>query len=124
MTQPRPADALDAEDKAFAVLAVAQIQTEDSLLIILDEGKIIDEAGLGQHARNLALEFGGRDINSPMPGVAGIADTGQHIGDWIGHTHDFFSSPLGSYQLALVTPGISPLRASSRKQMRHRPNFR
>src|SRR5512134_1531280 len=29
-----------------------------------------------------------------------------------------------SYQLALRTPGISPLSASSRKQMRHNPNRR
>ena len=28
------------------------------------------------------------------------------------------------YQLDLRTPGISPLRASSRKQMRHTPNLR
>jgi len=30
---------------------------------------------------------------------------------------------LGFYQLLLVTPGINPLLAASRKQMRHRPNF-
>ena len=31
---------------------------------------------------------------------------------------------LGSpYQLALRTPGISPFKASSRKQIRQRPNF-
>src|ERR1700733_4238524 len=28
------------------------------------------------------------------------------------------------YQLALVTPGTSPACTSSRRQMRHRPNFR
>src|ERR1700691_3330077 len=28
------------------------------------------------------------------------------------------------YQLDLTTPGISPLRASDRKQRRHTPNFR
>src|SRR6185295_11789638 len=32
--------------------------------------------------------------------------------------------PCSPYQLALRTPGISPLRASSRKQIRHRPNLR
>jgi hypothetical protein len=29
-----------------------------------------------------------------------------------------------SYQLALMTPGTSPLKASIRKQMRHMENFR
>ena len=31
---------------------------------------------------------------------------------------------MSPYQLALRTPGISPLRASSRKQIRQSPNFR
>src|ERR1700679_4392125 len=34
------------------------------------------------------------------------------------HAHDLF------YQLDLTTPGISPLRASPRKQRRQTPNFR
>src|SRR6185503_18990895 len=32
--------------------------------------------------------------------------------------------PMSPYQLALRTPGISPFKASSRKQIRQRPNFR
>jgi hypothetical protein len=31
---------------------------------------------------------------------------------------------LPRYQLALITPGMSPDRASERKQMRHSWNFR
>jgi hypothetical protein len=31
--------------------------------------------------------------------------------------------PLALYQLALITPGMSPERASPRKQMRHSWNF-
>jgi hypothetical protein len=33
-------------------------------------------------------------------------------------------SPASHYQLALRTPGISPLSAISRKQIRQMPNFR
>ncbi len=35
-----------------------------------------------------------------------------------------YARALASYQLALVTPGSSPLLASSRKQTRQRPNLR
>src|SRR3990170_8293996 len=35
-----------------------------------------------------------------------------------------FPRPLVPYQLALTTPGISPLWASWRRQIRHSPNFR
>ena len=50
----------------------------------------------------------------------GVADTGEHVGDRIGHCH--WCSP--PHQLALVTPGISPAWASSRRQIRHSPNLR
>lgn len=36
----------------------------------------------------------------------------------------FSNSPQGPYQLDLVTPGISPLDAILRKQIRHSENFR
>ena len=38
--------------------------------------------------------------------------------------NDSCSSLCRNYQLDLTTPGISPLRASPRKQRRHTPNFR
>src|SRR5699024_11579618 len=45
--------------------------------------------------------------------------------DWICHNH--YSLPpsrIGVYQLAFLTPGILPLWASSRKQIRHSLNLR
>jgi hypothetical protein len=65
--------------------------------------------------RTLSFEFGHHHL-----GVAGqdpVADAGKEIGDWIGR-HSF------TYQLDLMTPGMSPLRAYSRKQTRHSSNFR
>lgn len=40
------------------------------------------------------------------------------------HTRPGDFEPVTTYQLALVTPGISPRRANSRKHMRQIPNFR
>jgi hypothetical protein len=38
--------------------------------------------------------------------------------------HREVNEPGWSYQLAFLTPGISPLRAKLRKQMRQMPNLR
>jgi hypothetical protein len=71
----------------------------------------------------------------------GVADSRQHIGNGISHekTPVIFDcqfsivdlkSTIGNrkskmfYQLDLTTPGICPWSANSRKQMRHRLNFR
>jgi len=48
-----------------------------------------------------------------------IAHASEQVGYGILHGHDAFS-----YQLDLITPGISPLSAISRKQMRQMPNLR
>src|SRR5262249_25134066 len=48
-----------------------------------------------------------------------VSDPRQHIGDRIGH-----HGRVPLYQLALTTPGTSPLRARFRKQMRHILNLR
>jgi len=48
-----------------------------------------------------------------------VADGGEEIGQGIG----LHREKIG-YQLALVTPGISPRKASSRKAIRLRPNLR
>ena len=55
------------------------------------------------------LHRGSGDENVLMLGGKSIADTGQHIGDGIGYQHSLFSSFRYAYQLALRTPGISPL---------------
>jgi hypothetical protein len=48
-------------------------------------------------------------------GAQSVADAGQEVGDRIG---------LHRYQLDLVSPGIMPSWAISRRQMRQSPNLR
>jgi hypothetical protein len=70
-------------------------------------------------------------------GPAGVPDSGQQISQRIGTLHERvlpnflkdgykLNSPglPGHHQLAFTTPGISPLKASSLKQMRHNPKSR
>src|SRR5579864_7578671 len=52
-----------------------------------------------------------------MSGGNSVTQARQHVGNRVAR-----HSP--SYQLALVTPGISPLSASCRKHRRHTPNLR
>jgi hypothetical protein len=47
--------------------------------------------------------------------LVGVADAGEHVGDWIGKH---------GYQLDFVMPGITPWCARSRRQIRQRPNLR
>jgi hypothetical protein len=54
-----------------------------------------------------------------MFGHIGISDTCQHIGQWIRNRHHL--SP--HYQLDLITPGKSPLRARVLKHIRQMPNL-
>ena len=48
--------------------------------------------------------------------LVGVADAGEHVCDRIGQHRS-------SYQLDFVMPGIAPWCASSRRQIRQRPNL-
>ena len=66
------------------------------------------------------LECGTLTAGQQRP--VGVADAGQHVGDRIVHSR--ISLSRFGYQLALVTPGISPLKAASRNVRREQPNLR
>src|SRR5262249_40088067 len=51
-----------------------------------------------------------------------VADASEEISNRISHRHIRYF--LFAYQLLLMTPGISPRNASSRKQRRHISNLR
>src|SRR6185369_5683106 len=85
---------------------------------VLDEAEILDEALFLEDLRDPDLELGRGHVDLLVLGPARVADAGQQIGDRIAHHRG------RPYQLALITPGTSPLRASSRKQIRHAWNLR
>src|SRR5262249_35192746 len=75
-----------------------------------------DVALLLEDARDLLLQAGGRHLGPLVERLVGVADAGEHVGDWISEHLD--------HQLLFVMPGITPWCASSRRQIRQRPNLR
>src|SRR5579863_2490201 len=111
-----------------------------------------DVALLGEDPRELRLELGGGNLHGLVRRVDRVADARQKVGYRVGHGHwsarergdmargeiclqevdggvtilrnECGVSVRSAYQEDLVIPGIWPLWASSRKQMRQSPNLR
>jgi len=101
-----------------------------SSLLEEDNFEVVDVAFVLHDFRHAGLEFRRGDAHFLVGRLAGVSDPGQKICNGIGNCHLRSSPRLGtcghvrSYQLALITPGISPCRAKVRKQMRHMSNLR
>src|SRR4051794_14717743 len=118
-------DAPQPRDRRAAVVGVLQAHRDDLAGPVLagrDELEGLDVALLAQDPRHLALELGGRDVHRLVRGVDRIADPREEVGDGVGHGHGLRA--LERYQLDLVIPGMNPLWASSRRQIRQMPNLR
>src|SRR5712691_10441730 len=89
--------------------AVLQVDAQRPLLLVLDEAEVLDEALVLEDLGDPHLELGGRDVHLLVLGAARVADARQEVCDRVAHRH----GRLPPYQLALITPGTSPLRASS-----------
>src|SRR5580658_7226308 len=116
--QTRTADTLQAVDDGPAVV-ILEANGERGLLPFGLETHIGHVSFLFQDARDRGLELGGGHAHFRFARGLPVADTGQQIGDGIGHAHAAIP-----YQLALVRPGISPRFATSRIFTRARPNLR
>src|SRR5450631_3903692 len=116
----RTRNALDRRDHRRVVSAVLQIDLDGLLRAFFRHLEIGNVAFLFQNARYFRFQLGSRHVYRRMAGLDRVANASQHVGNWIAR----HSSPTSSYQLALVTPGISPFRASLRKQRRQIPNLR
>src|SRR5581483_7141646 len=110
-----PGHAHDAGDDALVAGPVLEVHAQHALLVVLDDAEVLDEALVLEDLGHAHLELGGRNVHLLVLGPTRVPDAGEEVGDRIA-SHD--------YQLALITPGTSPLSASSRKQMRHAWNFR
>ena len=111
----------------------------------------LDVALLHEDPRELRLQFGGGDLDGLVRRVDRVADAREEVGYRIGHRHgrrlpcervDVVGVSVAggmdrvdlvdlvevvvdrAYQEDFVIPGIWPLWASSRKQMRQSPNLR
>ena len=80
-------------------------------LVAVDVALLVEDAG------HLALEPRGRDLDRLVRGLDAVADRGSGSRRW-------GRSSTCDHQLDFVMPGMKPLCASSRRQIRHRPNLR
>src|SRR5438445_462840 len=78
------------------------------------DGHIGDVSLFLKNVSDALLEFGVRNFYRGQQRAMGVADAGQHVGNRISH----------NYQLALVTPGMRPFKAASRKVSRDEANLR
>src|SRR6476661_3777811 len=112
------ADPLQPGHDRHLAVDVLEGQVEDERRTVLLLADVGDEALVLEDAGDLALRARRRDDDLGVARPGGVPHAGQHVGNRIGDVH------LDSYQLDFVTPGSSPSRARSRKQMRHRANRR
>src|SRR3954468_3755002 len=142
------ADPAHAGDGTLAVPAV--LQGDGQRLADLALGGLLDVVGgdvalLLEDLRDALLELAVRHGHRVVVRLVGVAQTSKHVCDRVSHRHgrEALSPPWfractsgttcsdrwlnrmrSDYQLDLVIPGSSPRCAISRRQMRHRPNFR
>src|SRR3954454_17643546 len=142
------ADPANTRDGALAVAAV--LERDGQRLADLALGRLLhverrDVALLLEDLRDALLELAVRHGNRVVVRLVGVAQTSEHVCDRVSHRHgrEALSPPWfractsgttcsdrwlnrmrSDYQLDLVIPGSSPRCAISRRQMRHRPNFR
>src|SRR3954449_3014192 len=78
-------DALDALDDASTVVSVLQRDREHvERLLAARNGEGLDVALVQEQAGDLDLELGAGHGHRLVPRQVGVADAGQHVGDWIG----------------------------------------
>ena len=118
-----PADSLCSDQSAFAAFPVLDVNPENSLLVIPDEFIVLDISLFLQNAAQVGLHTGSGNIHLVKPRLLRIANTVEEVAYRIRY-HHFSDLLLRSYQLALTTPGSSPLSAMFRKQIRQIPNLR
>src|SRR5574343_62953 len=117
--QARTAHTLDAlDDRATGVVLQGDFQL--GLAVRGLDLEAVDITFVLQHLGDGHLHLGRGHRHAGLGDHLGVTDAGQQIGDGITHAHVVSLLPI--YQLALVTPGILPSKASSRILARPRPN--
>src|SRR5262245_60012928 len=118
-------DALEVRDDATAIARELELDDEHLVwkglgLVVsgLDDLVVLDVVLVVEDARDLLLHLGGRHRGRVVQRAVRVADPREHVRDRIGEHLQT------SYQLDFVIPGTAPWCASSRRQIRQRPNFR
>src|SRR5215210_2552954 len=110
--------ALEVRDDALAARPVLELDDERVVALTGADRVAGDIALLLEEAGDLNLRPRGWHLGLLVQRLVGVTNARQHVCDRVGlHL-------ARSYQLDFVMPGICPLCASSRRQIRHKPNFR
>src|SRR5581483_7024791 len=107
----RLGDTLEIGQHPLAPAAVLELDDERRVRALLGDVKVADVALFLEDPRDLDLELRVRHLGAVVQRLVGVADAGEHVGNWIGEHGS-------SYQELLVMPGITPWWASSRRQIR------
>src|SRR5438105_5014053 len=78
-------DALDAVNDRLSILRILQIDTERRLDLLLDDFVVADETFALENARDLDLELRRRKLHAIVTRLNPVADSREHICDWISH---------------------------------------
>src|SRR6266511_4201514 len=121
-------DALEVGDDPFPIATELQLDdqaVEGAVLSLVllpavvvggaENAVVADVTLLLEDAGDLLLELGVRHLGGLVHRLVGVAEAREHVCDRI---------CVHGYQLDLVMPGIWPSCASSRRQIRQRPNLR
>jgi hypothetical protein len=111
---------------AIAVTFMKPAMPAEALNAVVDDIVPFDKPFGQQNLRDCLFHVRRGNIDELVPRDLSVADSCEHIGDGIGNNHAINLLPVmvRYYQLALRTPGICPLYARSRKQMRQMPYLR
>ena len=110
-------DPLEAVDHALAAVGVLEVTLRTVYGSPSSTRKSLMKPSSFEQAGDLTLAWR-PECDRLVARRVRVADAREHVGDRIGLII------VASYQLDFVMPGISPWCASSRRQMRHSPNFR
>ena len=102
------------------LVVVLQVQPQHAVRAVIEDLEVRDVVVVPQQPGHLGLQLG----SPACPRAGGPPSRRSGCGSAYPRRDLSGSFPRSPYQLALRTPGISPFKASSRKQIRQRPNFR
>ena len=107
-----PRHALDVRDDRLVARRVLQVNPDGLLRAFLGQLVVDDVALFLQDPGDLHLQPRGGHVHLRVARLERVADSRQHVGDRDPMSSSSSSPFAGLYQLALITPGISPASAS------------
>src|SRR6266511_691056 len=113
-------DAAQAGDGPFPLRPVLQADPQSPVDALALSLEAVHEPFRREDLEDGLVELGRRHEQVVLVRHVGVADPRQHVGDGIGDV----GPNEGFHHDAFVTPGSSPMCASSRKQIRHSRNLR